>query len=207
MTRVPRGFGQNVFLNCPFDRDYKPLFEAAVFTIQIAGFKPRCALEASNASQARIEKIIDIISGCRFGIHDISRTELGPTKLPRFNMPFELGLDLGCSRWGVKHLAEKRLLILDRSLRRFHRSISDLAGQDIVHHANNPRRLVRQIRDWLSTEASRSSIPGGTYIYERYCLFRKSLPRLSREMKLSHRQLTFADYSAVIGIWLEESES
>src|SRR5215207_2480772 len=152
MTKVPEDFGQNVFLNCPFDQGYKPLFEAAVFTVRIAGLMPRCALEASNAGQARLEKVMDIISECRFGIHDISRTELGPSNLPRFNMPLELGLDLGCSRWGTRHLTEKRLLVMDRSLRRYQRSISDLAGQDIVHHANDPRQLVRQIRDWLSTE-------------------------------------------------------
>ncbi|HBL31022.1 MAG TPA: hypothetical protein DD490_29695 [Acidobacteria bacterium] len=206
MTKVPRGFGHNVFLNCPFDRDYEPLFEAAVFTIQIAGFKPRCALEVSNAGRARLAKIMDILSECRFGIHDISRTELGPGKLPRFNMPLELGLDLGCSRWGIKHLAEKRILILDRSLRRHHRSASDLEGQGLVHHANNPQQLVSRIRDWLSTESAGSSIPGGAYIYKRYRLFRESLPRLSRVMKLSHRQLTFPDYSTIVRVWLEEYE-
>jgi hypothetical protein len=206
MKKVPKDFGQNVFLNCPFDQDYKPLFEAAVFTVQIAGLTPRCALEASNAGQARLEKIMDIISECRFGIHDISRTELGPGKLPRFNMPLELGLDLGCSRW---HLPEKRLLILDRSLRSHHHSASDLEGHGIVQHANNPRRLVHQIRDWLSTESPESVrilIPGGQYIYNSYCLFRKDLPQLLRDRKQSYRQLTFPDYSDWVRGWLQVME-
>jgi hypothetical protein len=38
---------------------------------------------------------MDIISGCKYSIHDLSRTELDKTtRLPRFNMPLELGLDL-----------------------------------------------------------------------------------------------------------------
>lgn len=207
MAKVPAGFGENVFLNCPFDPEYKPLFDAAVFTVQLAGLQPRCALEASSAGQARLDKVMDLISKCRLGIHDISRTELSSSKLPRFNMPLELGLDLGCSRWGTRHLSEKRLLVMDRSLRRHQRSISDLAGQDIVHHANDPRQLVRQVRDWLSTESARRPIPGGTYIYKRYCSFRTDLPRLSQTMKLSHRQLTFGDYLAVVRVWLEENEA
>src|SRR5947208_16908333 len=97
-------YGRNVFINCPFDDSYKHLFDAAVFAVQAAGFYPRCALEARNSGQNRLYKIMDIISECRFGIHDISRTELTRGNLPRFNMPLELGLDLGCWRYGSHHL-------------------------------------------------------------------------------------------------------
>lgn len=89
MPKARDDFKINVFINCPFDPEYKPLFEAIVFTVQIAGFRPRCAREASNAGQVRIDKILEIISECKYGIHDISRTEPLP---PRFNMPLELGL-------------------------------------------------------------------------------------------------------------------
>lgn len=207
ISKVPPGFERNVFLNCPFDPLYKPLLDAAVFTIQMAGFKPRCALEPSNAGQARLQKIMDILAECRLGVHDISRTELSAGKLPRFNMPLELGLDLGCQRYGPGHLTQKRLLILDRSPRRYQRFISDIAGQDIVHHSDKAPQLVRRVRDWLSTESAQGSIPGGAYIYKRYCLFRKDLPRLSRVMKLSPRQLIFNDYLAVVRVWLEENEA
>jgi len=38
----------NVFINCPFDSDYKPLFDAIVFAIFDFGFVPRCSLEVAN---------------------------------------------------------------------------------------------------------------------------------------------------------------
>jgi len=85
----PGGFGQSVFINCPFDRQYYPLFEALVFTVLACGLHPRCALEELDSGTVRLEKIQKIIRSCRFAIHDLSRVELsGPRSLPRFNMPF-----------------------------------------------------------------------------------------------------------------------
>lgn len=207
MTTGSRDFAENVFINCPFDDSYQPLFDAAVFAVQIAGFTPRCAREASNAGQARLEKIMDIISQCRYGIHDISRTELATNKLPRFNMPLELGLDLGCRRYGAGHLADKRLLVLDRNAHRYQRFISDIAGQDIATHSRNPGKLIRCIRDWLSTESNITTVPGGLYMFRRYRVFQKDLPGLCKRAKLSPKHLTFGDFSAVVRIWLEENEA
>jgi hypothetical protein len=90
-----------VFINCPFDNDYRPLFRAMIFTILRCGFKPRCALEVIDGAATRISKIEKLIEQCPLGIHDISRTELDvKSGLPRFNMPLELGLFLGAKRFG-----------------------------------------------------------------------------------------------------------
>ncbi|MEK6375316.1 MAG: hypothetical protein AABO58_21790 [Acidobacteriota bacterium] len=87
--------------NCPLDDVYRQLFEAVVFAVHDCGYIARCALEVDDASEVRIEKIAKIIASCKFGIHDISRTELDAgTDLPRFNMPLELGLFLGAKRFG-----------------------------------------------------------------------------------------------------------
>lgn len=81
-------YTKNVFVNCPFDDEYKPVFKAIVFTVLSCGLGVRCALEVDDGSEVRIEKIIRITKECRFGIHDISRTELDKVNaLPRFNMP------------------------------------------------------------------------------------------------------------------------
>jgi hypothetical protein len=92
-------FEYGVFINCPFDAAYRPLFEGIVFAVHDCGYIARCSLEVTDASQVRIEKISGIIASCKFGIHDISRTELdAATRLPRFNMPLELGMFLGAKR-------------------------------------------------------------------------------------------------------------
>jgi hypothetical protein len=126
---------QQVFINCPFDSQYQSLFEAIVFAVSICGFNPRCALEIDDGSQARIEKIFAIIGDCRFGIHDISKTDLdGATHLPRFNMPLELGIFLGAKKFGQGRQREKVCLIFDREKYRYQKFISDLSAYDIRAH-------------------------------------------------------------------------
>ncbi|HEX8829522.1 MAG TPA: hypothetical protein VF705_00045, partial [Longimicrobium sp.] len=89
----------------------------------------------------RIQKITDIIRGCRLSIHDISRTESdGDPPLPRFNMPLELGLFMGAKAFGVRDQKRKAGVILDTENYRFQRYISDIAGQDIRAHG--------EIRTW-----------------------------------------------------------
>jgi hypothetical protein len=38
-------YSSNVFINCPFDKEYKSILEALTFTISDCGYIPRCALE------------------------------------------------------------------------------------------------------------------------------------------------------------------
>lgn len=35
-------YDNSVFVNCPFDSEYRPLFEAVAFSIYDCGFFPRC---------------------------------------------------------------------------------------------------------------------------------------------------------------------
>ena len=97
---MSRAAAYSVFVNCPFDDGYRPLFRAVIFTILKCGFDPHCALELEESGEVRIDKIADLVRRCRYGVHDLSRTELNDKGLPRFNMPFELGLFLGAKRFG-----------------------------------------------------------------------------------------------------------
>jgi hypothetical protein len=121
-------YEDSVFVNCPFDDAYRSLFESIVFAVHDCGYIARSALEVDDASQVRIEKIAVIIGACRFGIHDISRTELDTaTALPRFNMPLELGMFLGAKRYGRAEQKQKSCLILDVERHRYQKFISDIA--------------------------------------------------------------------------------
>ncbi len=130
-----RVYEQNVFINCPFDRDYSAIFDAIVFTVFDCGFRPVCARERMNSAQIRIDKITDLIRDSRYSIHDLSRTEIDERySLPRFNMPLELGIALGCMKFGAGRQRGKTALILDRRRYRYHKFLSDIAGQDISEH-------------------------------------------------------------------------
>jgi hypothetical protein len=202
---MPAGeYERNVFINCPFDAAYGPIFEAIVFAVHQAGFRPKCARERLDSSQVRLQKILELISQSRFSIHDVSRTELDvASTLPRFNMPLELGIDLGCKAFSRRH-QHKSLLIFDSEQYRFQKFISDLGGQDIHQHSNDPRIAVTRVRDWLRTESGREDILGGTVIYNRYLTFRSELPRICTDLKLDVNDLTFVDLSYTIATWLKE---
>jgi hypothetical protein len=197
-------YGRSVFINCPFDKGYKELFEAIVFAVFDCGFRARCALEIDDGSQVRIEKIFSIIAECKFGIHDISRTDPDPgSGLPRFNMPLELGFFLGAKRYGRSHQKEKTCLILDQQKYRYQAFISDIAGQDIREHRNEELRAITIVRDWLRSASNDRNIPGGKTIGARYRQFQTELPALCKELRLSEDELTFNDFTLLVSEWLK----
>lgn len=196
-------YDENVFINCPFDESYKPLFDAIVFAVFDCGFVARCALEEDDGSQIRVQKIFGIIAQCRLGVHDLSRVEVDrSTKLPRFNMPLELGAFIGAKHFGKGVQARKACLILDSERYRYQKFISDIAGQDIKAHENNPRAVIRVVRDWLRSY-SPASIPSGSVIWSRYQLFENDLPLLCKELKLNPKELIFNDYVLLVSRWLK----
>ena len=196
-------YNDNVFINCPFDSAYKPLFDAMIFTVHDCGFISRCALEEDDASQVRIDKIYSIIADCRYGIHDISRTELDRNSgLPRFNMPLELGIFLGAKKFGIEAQKRKKCLILDIEPYRYQQFISDIAGQDIQTHNNSSKEVITHVRNWLRTASRRETIQGSSIIWRRYQDFRRDLPQTARECQLTVEDLIFNDYTLVVTHWL-----
>jgi hypothetical protein len=200
-----KNFTSNVFLNCPFDVEYLELRNAIIFTIFRCGFIPRCALEEDDSGVVRFEKIKNIISECKFGIHDISRTQSDRvTRLPRFNMPLELGVFLGAKRYGDKQHKDKKCLILDFDQYRYQAFISDIAGHDIRAHSDNPEEVIRHVRNWLNSASGRKTIPGGGEILRRYQQFKTDLPEMCQRVPIEVGELTYNDYTNFIELWLKD---
>jgi hypothetical protein len=192
----------DVFINCPFDDKYAPIFRALIFVVIACGFRPRSAREVDDGGEARIEKLIKIIEECRYGIHDISRTQLDKTtKLPRFNMPLELGIFLGAKRFGDRAQKQKRLLIFDTKQYRYQKFISDLAGMDIHAHNGDPLRAISETRDWLANVSRRQLIGGGQVIaiYKRFCA---QLPAMRQKAGLP-KKIPYAEFERLIVGWLK----
>lgn len=194
---------RDVFVNCPFDAEYKILFNATVFAIVRSGFVARCALETDNAADDRFDKICQIIKECRYGVHDISRTEVdGDPPLPRFNMPLELGVFLGAKKYGgVKH-RQKSCIIFDRERYRFQRYISDIAGQDIHAHDGDVRTLITELATWLRAQSRDPNVPGGVAIAAEFEVFTAALPEIYAARQLDEAEVTFGDYNAIVAQYL-----
>lgn len=203
--RKSAAYEQNIFINCPFDPAYTPLFNAIVFTIHALGWRARCSLEADNAAANRLSEIMNIIGDCRFSIHDISRTTIDPnTDLPRFNMPLELGVDLGCRQFGKRFQQEKICLILDSDRYRYRNFISDIAGQDIRSHRDQPEEAIKQIRNWLATHAGEKPLSGPGHLIRVYKEFQIDLPKILAVVNVTAVEAEFVDYQWAIVQWLKQ---
>lgn len=200
-------YGRSVFINCPFSPDYQPIFRAILFSVYACGFRPRCAREVSDSSQNRLAKIEGIIRESKFGIHDISIMQLDrKTKLPRFNMPFELGLFLAAKSFGSNQQKRKIALILDSGDYRYRDALSDISGQDIASHGGNPEKAIHAVRDWLDTcRGGTVSLPGGAYITKRYDRFGRDLPSASKKLRLDASSITYADLCRAMESWLKDN--
>lgn len=199
-------YEDSVFLNVPFDKKYARLLDALIFAVHDCGFIARSALEIDDSAQARVEKILAIIEESQFGIHDISRAGIDRnTGLARFNMPLELGFFLGAKRYGSPRDQHKRCLVLDRDRYRYRNFCSDIAGQDIRAHHDQPREAIRAVRDWLSTHKKGTQMPGGKAIFDRYERFRVQLNAQAADVHLDSAELTFGDYTTLVVGWLTKN--
>jgi len=182
------------------------MLRAIMFAVHDCGFFVRLALEVQDSSDVRFQKIVRIIRCSQYAIHDISRVQLDrTTRLPRFNMPLELGLFLGAKEFGDPEQNAKRSLVLDSTPFRYQKFCSDISGQDIEAHGNRPAKAIERVRNWLSgTAAERGSrIPSGSIIAKRYMQFVDDLPLWCDRQKLVISQLTYGDDDLLMIDWLK----
>jgi hypothetical protein len=195
-------YATSVFVNCPFDAEYLPLFRALIFTIEYCGFSTRCALEADDSGETRAEKLIRLIRGSRLGVHDISRTESNAEGLPRFNMPYEFGIFTGFKYGGNIEQKQKVVLVLDREPYRYQKFLSDIAGQDIKSHSADPAKLIASVPAWLQNQTPRKLV-GADYVVRQFEQFRIDLPKLLTELHKTERDLeNYRDFHTLLTSWI-----
>lgn len=214
--RAKPGRRRSVFLNCPFDDEYKPLYRAIVFTIVACGYVPRCALESVDGAEYRLDKIARMIGDCDWGIHDISRVEVDTKNpMPRFNMPMELGIHLGARLLGEGRHKRKRALVLESKAHRYDQTLSDISGQDIAQHDSKPSLAIAAVRNFFNDHRARGTrpLPGADALSEDYALISSDIgPQLATERRLGKwKDLSFRDYVEsletaleVLAIWRDE---
>lgn len=144
-------FEKNVFINCPFDESFYPILRPILFTVVYLGLEPRIATERLNSGEARINKIIELIRESKYAIHDLSKIKATKSdEYFRLNMPFELGLDIGCSQFKLGKWSKKCCLVLVAEKFKYQAAISDLSNSDVAVHRNEPKDVVVEVRNWLN---------------------------------------------------------
>jgi hypothetical protein len=191
-------FNDSVFINCPFDDDYKPILRAIVYAIYRCGFFPQTALDEDDGTELRLLKIIRKMRGCRYGIHDLSRIELNNANFPRFNMPFELGIFFGAKYFGGNPQNGKNALILEREKYTYQQFISDLSGIDTKAHNNDPVLALKRVHSWLNSTSRRTTIPGEKILQTKFEEFEHVLPNLLAGTGYSLENLPFLNLLDIV---------
>ena len=206
MSYGKASYTESVFLNCPFDDEYLKLFQALIFSVYYCGFIPRSAKEENTATENRLRKIYTMIEDSRYGIHDLSRVELdSDNKLPRFNMPFELGLFLGCNQYSEGRKQKlKQCMVMDSKPHRFKISLSDLGGVDGYGHADDPEQIIKVVRNWLQTASKKTLIPSALIIKNQYSIFLNELPSICEESQFDLDDLSYNEYLTIVEEWIDE---
>lgn len=182
-------FERSIFINCPFDSDYEPILQAILFCVVFVGLEPRLALTSQDSGTVRIEKIVGMIVGSKYSIHDLSRCQARKEgEFARLNMPLELGIDYGCRRFYGQGRDAKRLLILEEKPYRYQAAISDLAGCDIQSHAGNFEQAVRRVRNWIASETA-ADVPSPSRILGAYEDFQEWYYETRRAAGFSERSI------------------
>ena len=207
MGSTIRGFTKNVFINCPFDEDYRSLLRPLLFTIVSFGFFPRVATERSDSGEIRLSKICKLIKGSRYSIHDLSRMRAKERgAFQRMNMPFELGVDYGTRVSGLAKMRGKRFLILEKNRYAFHKSISDISGFDIKAHNNRPVRIIQATREWFVETVGLRRVPGYETLWSNFTDFTTALSR--KEVGFSVEELNrmpIPEYVDFLQEWVGEN--
>jgi len=86
------------------------------------------------------QRLFELIERCASSVHDLSRVELSlrRPRVPRFNMPFELGLAVALSLSKGTH----RWYLLEARDYRLQASLSDMNGFDPQIHHGTPTGIL-----------------------------------------------------------------
>jgi hypothetical protein len=143
-----------VFLNIPYDEEFRSLYVAYVVGLTQLGLVPHLASEIPGGSR-RLDRILALIKRCRYSIHDLSRVEVsgGPPEAPRFNMPLKLGMTIA---WAEMNPDLHTWFVWESEPYRIQRSTSDLNGTDANIHQGTVQGLLSGLRSSFWRESAPS---------------------------------------------------
>jgi hypothetical protein len=124
--------------------------------------------------------------------------------LPRFNMPFDLGLAIGLKK-GSPKAARHSFLVLEHTRYTSQKCLSDITGQDLQAHRGDPSTVIGLVRNRLLTESRRKKLPGPEIIFNEFEKFQKGLPAICDGAGIARDELPFIEMMALANTWLKQA--
>jgi hypothetical protein len=180
-----------VFINCPFDAEFEPVFDAIFFSTVCCGFMPRSAVESGSTAVPRVERIVQAIFSSKYSIHDLSRCRgEGSEHFARFNMPLELGIAMA-RRFMTRRAAQQHdwLLLVPEGHGHL-KFVSDLAGFDPMRYDGELGTAVSNVTSWLATRPDAAHTATPREVLSALPRFQSEAARLREEWR---EKLPWAD--------------
>lgn len=168
---------QFAFLNIPFDKQFEPLYLAFIAGLSGFGLIPQAVLQIPG-SERRLDRLTALMSRCQYSFHDISRVELDDRRprVPRFNMPFELGAAVGMAEHGrYDHF----WFAFESKPYRALKTLSDLNGTEIYAHEGKAVGVFRCLTNALARSEHRPTVLDLQAIYRDV---RKAAQKIQHEL-------------------------
>ncbi|MFY8186837.1 MAG: hypothetical protein ACOVLC_02645 [Flavobacterium sp.] len=118
-------------------------------------------------------------------------------------MPFECGIDFGLKMSNIAMFAQKRFLILEKEPYRYKSIISDISGNDIKAHNENPEEIIKAVRDWFKVLLQ--DIPWYKTIWMSYAEFETDFEQILIDNGYNPKDinsLTFSDIIEYMTAWI-----
>lgn len=140
----------DVFLNIPFADSHEFLYVSLVAGLVALRLNPRCVLEIPP-QQSRLQRLYQLIASCPYSIHDLSYVRLSRAghRVPRFNMPFELGIAVAVALTSEGAEAHQ-FRIFEARPYRVQQSLSDVLGHDPYIHRGCADGVLESLLDVFS---------------------------------------------------------
>jgi hypothetical protein len=164
-----------VFLNLPYGPKFERLFLSYICAIHAFGMIPRVTLEIPGG-KSRLDRIFGLIQSCEYSVHDLSCVQLDRAKpsTPRFNMPFELGLEVA---WRGMSSGRQKWFVMESLKYRLAKSLSDLNGTDPYIHDGTIEGVFREMGNAL---VRRKRQPSVLQMWSIYREVRAKIPAILR---------------------------
>ena len=134
----------------------------------------------------------------------LSRIELSENALPRFNMPFELGLAIGAKYFGGPKLRRNSALIMVRKDYVLNAYLSDLGGNDPVAHNDSPNEVIRAVTRYLHATPQGRVLRGAQSTIARFDRFKETLPVMAAALGRAHNEVDpIKDYRVYVALLTE----
>jgi len=116
-----------VFINMPYGEKHESMLIALTVVTIAMKRQPFPAFLIADRGSGRISKIVEAIKQCPYSIHDLS---IIPEGLPRYNMPFELGIACAFNQIGYPQEHPHAFCVYVGSNKDAEKTLTDLKFMD-----------------------------------------------------------------------------